>query len=131
MGKETLVEEKIAEAGRLIQQLDKAKLHSSLAAWLYSHKARRWRLLIAGPDFDPLLPKKEALAYLKLIEAMKKIAPSSLELSDLKLIRTLNPLSQALRRFISTGEKELTRAHFASTTVNGVFIKETLILRSA
>jgi hypothetical protein len=47
------------------------------------------------------------------------------------LIRTLNPLSQALRRFISTGEKELTRAHFASTTVNSVFIKETLILRSA
>lgn len=131
MAQKTLVEPKITEAVRLVQQLDKARLHSSLAAWFYSDEARRWRLLIAGPDFDQLLPKKEALAYLKLVEAMKKVAPSSLELSDLQLIRNLSPLAQALRHFTSTEDKALVRAHFSNTTVNGMFIKEAVILRSA
>ena len=131
MGEKALVESQIADATRLIQKLDADGNSPSLVAWYFYDDVDEWRLLIAGPAFDALLPKQEPVAYRKLVEAMASLSLSSLSVSDLKLVGTASPLPQALRFLIGTGSTGIARAHFSNTTLNGIFMKEMIILRSA
>ena len=131
MGEKALVESQIADAVQLIQKLDADGNSPSLAAWYFYDDVDVWRLVIAGPAFDALLPKQEAVAYRKLVEAMANLSLSSLSVSDLKLVSTNSPLPQALRILIRTSSTGTSRAHFANTTLNGIFMKEMIILRSA
>jgi len=126
-----LVEGQIADAVALIQKLDSARLSPTLAAWYFYDDANEWRLLLAGPAFDALLPKQEIIAYRKLAEAMSDLSPASLKLSDVKLLSSQSPLPQALRLLVGTPATSIVRAHFSDTTLNGIFIKEMIILRSA
>ncbi len=131
MGEKALVESQIADAVHLIQKLDAEGDSPSLAAWYFYDDVDEWRLVIAGPAFDALLPKQEAVAYRKLVEAMANLSLSSLSVSDLKLVSTNSPLPQALRILIRTSSTGTGRSHFANTTLNGIFMKEMIILRSA
>ena len=130
MGEKALVENQIADAIKLIQKLDADGRAPTLAAWYYYDDADEWRLLIAGSTFDALLPKQEAVAYKYLVETMASLSLSSLTISDLKLVGTKSSLPQALRFLIRTGPDGIVRAHFTNTTLNGIFIKEMIILRS-
>ncbi len=131
MGQEALVEGQIADAVALIQKLDSAGLSPTQAAWYFYDDANEWRLLLAGPAFDALLPKQETIAYRKLAEAMSDLSPASLTLSDVKLLSSQSPLLQALRVLVGTPATAIVRAHFSDTTLNGIFIKDMIILRSA
>lgn len=131
MGEKALVEGQVADAIQLVQKLDAEGNPPALAAWYYYDDADEWRLLVAGPTFDALLPKQEPIAYKKLVEAMAGLNLSSLTISDLKLVNTKAPLPQALRFLIGTGPTGISRAHFTNTTFNGIFMKEMIILRSA
>jgi hypothetical protein len=131
MGETALVEGKVADAIQLIQKLDASGNGPSMAIWYFYDDADEWRLLIAGPTFDALLPKQEAVAYRKLVEAISGLSLSSLSVSDLKLMETKAPLAQSLRRLVGTGPTGIARAHFTNTTLNGIFIKEMIIMRSA
>jgi hypothetical protein len=130
MGEKALVENQIADAIKLIQKLDADARAPSLAAWYYYDDADEWRLLIAGSTFDALLPKQEAVAYKYLVETMASLSLSSLTISDLKLVGTKSSLPQALCVLIRTGPDGIVRARFTNTTLNGIFIKEMIILRS-
>jgi hypothetical protein len=131
MGEKALVESKITDAIQLIHKLDSIGSSPTTAAWYFYDDADEWRLLLAGPTFDALLPKQEPVAYKNVIEAMSSLSLASLGISDLKLIETKNPLPQVLRRLIGTGPKNVVQAHFSNTTLNGIFIKEMVVLRSA
>ncbi len=131
MGQEALVEGQIADAVALIRKLDSAGLSPTLAAWYFYDDADEWRLLLAGPAFDALLPKQETIAYRKLAEAMSDLSPASLTLSDVKLLSSQSPLPQAVRLLVGTPATGIVRAHFSDTTLNGIFIKDMIILRSA
>ena len=131
MGETALVEGKVADAIQLIQKLDASGDSPTMVIWYFYDDADEWRLLIAGPTFDALLPKQEAVAYRKLVEAMSSLSLSSLGVSDLKLLESKGPLGQSLRRLVGTGPTGIVRAHFTNTTLNGIFIKEMIIMRSA
>lgn len=131
MGEKTLVESQIDDAVQLIHKLDADGNSPSLSAWYYYDDADEWRLIVAGPTFDALLPKQEPIAYRKLTEAITKLNLTSLSISDLKLLRTNSPLLQAIHLLIGTDPKGIVRAHFTNNTINGIFMKEMLILRSA
>lgn len=131
MGEKALVESQIADATALVRKLDTDGLAPSLAVWYYYDDAEEWRLLLAGPAFDALLPKQESLGYRKIAEAMAAVSLSSLTISDVKLVASSSPLPQALKRLVGTNATGLVRAHFADTTLNGIFIKEMIVLRSA
>ncbi len=131
MGETALVEGKVADTIQLIQKLDASGNSPTMAIWYFYDDADEWRLLIAGPTFDALLPKQEAVAYRRLVEAMSSLSLSSLSISDLKLLETKAPLAQSLRRLVGTGSAGIVRAHFTNTTLNGIFIKEMIIMRSA
>lgn len=131
MGEEALVESRVADAIELVKALDAAGTSPTLAVWYFYDDAAEWRLLLAGPFFDALLPKDEAIAYRKVIEALTNTTVASLPASDVKLIRTDSPLAKALHRLIGTPPYALTRAHFKNTTLNGIFIPEMIVLRSS
>src|SRR5713101_1306834 len=117
MGETALVEGKVTDAIQLIQKLDASGDGPSMAIWYFYDDADEWRLLIAGPTFDVFLPKQEAVAYRKLVEAIASLSLASLSVSDLKLLETKAPLAQSLRHLISTGPKGIVRAYFTNTTL--------------
>jgi len=131
MGEKTLVESKIPDTIRLVEKLDIDGNSPSLVVWYFYDDVDEWRLVIAGSIFDALLPKQESIAYKKIIEAIASLSLSSLSISDLKLISTNSPLPQALRFIIRTDPKGISQAHFTDTTLNGIFMKEFFVLRSA
>ena len=130
MDQKALVESQIADAILLIKKLDGDGNSPSLVAWYFYDDVDEWRLIIAGPVFDALLPKQEPVAYRKLVEAMGSLSLSSLSFSNLKLVSTNSPLPQALRFLIRTVPTGIARLQFSNTTLNGIFIKEMIILRS-
>ena len=131
MGQSALVESQIADAISLVKNLDATGAAPTFAMWYFYDDAGEWRLVLAGPAFDALLPKQEAVAYRRLAEAMASLSLSSLSLSDLKLVTTKSPLVQAIRMLVGTPPDGVVRAHFSDTTLNGIFIKEMIVIRSA
>src|SRR6266436_1193033 len=131
MGEEALVESQIADTIALVNILETQGDKPSSVVWYYFPDAGEWRLLIAGPAFDALLPKQESLAYRKVAEATVAVSLSSLTISDVKIIPSHFALPQALKRLIGTDATGIVRAHFSDTTLNGIFIKEMIVLRSA
>lgn len=133
MGEEALVEDQIRDANKLIEVLDADGASPSLAAWHYDDDAVAWRLVLAGPFFDKLLREKggQSLAYLKVVEAFAKTSPSALSIADVKLVDSQAKLPKTIGTFITTPSKGFVRAHFTNNFVNGIFLKDILLLRSA
>ena len=130
MGEKTLVEEVFTDTQNLVQKLDSTGESPSFAAWYYYADAEEWRLIIASPSLDTLLPKQEAIAYQRVIAALSASDAVALAVSDLKVVHTSFPLLGALRFLIRTDPKEIVRAHFKDCSINGMFIKEVVVLRS-
>jgi hypothetical protein len=131
MVEETLVESQIAESITLVKALDANGDTPTFAAWYFFDDAEEWRLIIAGPTFDALLPKQEPIAYRKIVDAISSTSLSTLSLSHVKLVRTDDELLRGLRILYRTGPTTITRAHFANTTIYGIFVKDMYILRFA
>lgn len=132
MAENALVEALWEDAVELVKKLDDEGSYSpKLAVWYYYEDAEQWRLLIGGQGFDDLLPKKEALAYKKISECISSLDLATLSISMVKLIRTQDPLPQTLRVLIGTGEKGITQATVSNTTINGIFIKDIVVIRSS
>jgi hypothetical protein len=131
MGETSLVEGKIDDAIQLINKLDASGDRPTKVVWYFYDDADNWRLLIAGPTFDALLPKNEAIAYRKLVEVINNLSLGALSVSDLKLLKTDTPLLRSVGMIIGTGPESIVRAHFTDTTINGIFIQEMYVLRSA
>lgn len=131
MGEKALVESLLDDAVALVKKLDETQTPATFAAWYYYDDADEWRLLVASKELDTLLPKHEAVAYRKVIDVLAALPPVSLSVSDLKLVATSYPLLQALKLLVGTGPHAIVRAHIRDCTINGIFIKEVVILRSA
>lgn len=131
MGEEALVESDIADSVSLVQALESQGDKPSAVVWHYYSDVDEWRLLIAGPSLDALLPKEEARAYQRVAEALSKAQLSSLSISETKVVRTDSPLLNIARLLIRTGPDAIVRAHFKDNQINGIFVKEMLVLRSA
>jgi hypothetical protein len=131
MGEEALVESQIADTITLVKSLESQGDKPSSVVWYYFPDAGEWRLLIAGPSFDALLPKEESRAYQKIAEALGTSQVTSITIGEIKLVRTDYQLLNAVRFMIGTPPDELVRAHFKDNSVNGLFIKEMLVLRSS
>lgn len=131
MGEKPLVEGLITDSLALIKSLDLLESKPGLAAWYFYEDACDWRLVIAGDYFDKFLPKQEAIAYQRVSEAISKAELKSLSISLVKLIQTDDPLAKAISFMIGTPPDGVMQASFTDTTLNGIFIKEMLILRSA
>lgn len=131
MGEEALVESQITDTISLVKTLESQGDKPSIVIWYYFPDDDQWRLLLAGPSFDALLPKDQSRAYQRVAEALSKAGVTSLSIGEVKLIKTDYPLLNATRVLIGTPPDVMIRAHFKDNQVNGTFIKEMLVLRSS
>ena len=131
MGEETLVESLITDSIQLVGGLDKQGDNPTNALWYFYSEVEEWRLLVAGPAFDTLLPKHEAQAYQKVARAISLAGLDSLTIAAVKLVRTDDVLLSATKFVLKTPPTGVVRAHFRNNTFNGVFVKEMLVLRAA
>ena len=131
MVEEALVEGRVTDAIEFIKTLDAKGLGPTLAAWYLYDDAGAWRLILAGPFFDALLPSHELAAYRRVAEAMSESYLSSLSPSDVKLVSTQSSVSKAIHGLITTHPDSLSHAYFSSNYVNNIFIKEMIVLRCA
>lgn len=130
MAENTLVEGLWTDASNLVRQLDLGEYSPTIAVWYFYEDVHQWRLLLGGPAFDDLLPKKEDVAYQKVAEAISTIDPSGLSISMVKLLRRDAPIAGAIKFLMNTGTKGITQASFSNTTINGIFLKDMVIIRS-
>ena len=131
MAEETLVESVVADSIKLVEELDRLGDNPRNALWYFFSDAEEWRLLIAGPSFDQLLPKDEGLAYQKIAKAITAADLDSLTIADVKLVRTDDVVLAATRFVLKTRADGVARAHFRDSTFNGIYVKEMLVLRAA
>lgn len=131
MAEETLVESLITDSIQLVRQLDTQGDNPTNALWYFYSDVEEWRLLVAGPSFDALLPQNEDQAYQKVAKAISKSGLDSLTIADVKLVRTDDPLLSATKFVLKTPPTSVVRAHFRDNTFNGFFVKEMLVLRAA
>ncbi|HXD32937.1 MAG TPA: hypothetical protein VN643_17565 [Pyrinomonadaceae bacterium] len=131
MGEEVLVESQISDSIVLVKTLDAQTLSPSSVVWNYFSDASEWRLLLAGPAFDALLPKEEARAYQLVAEAMTSTQLSSVTIGEVKIVKSDHPLIKATHLLIGTDPQAFVRAHFRDNRIDGVFIKEMFVIRSA
>lgn len=131
MGEEALVESQIADTIELVKTLEGQGDKPSSVVWYYFADDGEWRLLIAGPSFDAVLPEEESRAYQKIAGALGKAQVTSVTIGEIKLVRTDYPLLNAVRFLIATPPDAMVRAHFKDNSVNGIFVKEMLVLRSS
>jgi len=131
MGEKALVEGLVTDAIELVKSLDHSGANPALVAWYFYEDADEWRLLIAGPEFDKYLPKNEALAYQKISEAISSSDVQSLSISLVKVVESNSALPKAIGSIIGTPPDGIIQANFSDTTLNGIFIKDMVILRSA
>src|SRR5258705_3827603 len=131
MGEETLVESPISSSISLVKSLEGQGNKPSIVVWYYFPDAEEWRLLLAGPSFDALLAREESRAYQRVAEALNRAGVKSLTIGEIKLVKTDYPLLKAMRFLIGTPPDAIVRAHFKDNSINGIFIKEMLVLRSS
>lgn len=131
MGEKTLVESQIADSIELIKHLDSSGYQLSLGVWYYYDDVDEWRLIIVGENFDKQLPQQEPLAYRVIAEAISAKNLSSITISEVKIMKSDEPLTKTMKFLIGTGPTGIARAHFRNITISGIFIKEMIVLRSA
>jgi hypothetical protein len=131
MAETALVKGLIQDSIQLVQQLDVGQYKPSKVVWYYYDDVDTWRLIVVSGEFDKMLPKNEPLAYKIVAEAINSIDLSSLSISEVKLMKSDDPLVGTLGFLLGTGPDNITQANFSNTTINGIFIKDMVILRSA
>jgi len=106
MGEETLVESQISDSISLIKSLEDQGDKPSIVVWYYFSDAEEWRLLLAGPSFDALLPKEESRAYQGVAEALNRAGVKSLTIGEIKLVK---PTTPCLKQCDSSSAHRLTQ----------------------
>lgn len=131
MAETAMVEGLVEDSIELVKKLDEGKFKPKKVIWYYYEDVDAWRLIISGDDFDKLLPKQEPHAYKIIAEAINTKQLPTLSISEVKLMKGDDPLLGTLGFLVGTGPDNIIRANFSDTTLNGIFIKNMIIMRSA
>lgn len=125
--KEGLSAEMIEAGKELVQQLDKIKFTVHAALWLYLPDVNTWRFIIANPEVNTDGPTN---AYRKIQNALARLPQGTpqIELREITVIDSNDPLISMMRRIISTGS-EISGIRSSHNVINGTLIEDTYIYR--
>jgi len=126
VGATALVSNDVAAGHNVVAALDKAGFPVTAAFWLYYSDADLWKLWVATPLAGEDLQK----AYLRVGKILSKHADDLvLDLSRIKLVRPDDLMVRAIGSVIRV--KGLSDVRFTSNVVNGIYIEDALIYRTA
>jgi hypothetical protein len=127
--KEQLTDEMIDAGARLTQKLDESGLPIPVAMWFFMPDINEWRLLFASPEVSKTGSR---YVYEQIEEARKALGAQAehVPLSAIGVIDIKHELVQMLRVGLRTGP-DVSRVRFSKNVLNGRFIDDALIYRSA
>jgi hypothetical protein len=120
MDTELLVGARIEDGKRLIDQLIEDGFEVSVAFWANLLGESFWRLYIASPLVDP---KRPGEAYPRIFSALNKLGPTSLQISEIRIMDDQNLVAIEVR---GTRDRYETRdwrgVSFGGMIVNDIYI---------
>lgn len=126
MDQELLVESRIDDGQKLIDQLVRDGFPVRVALWIKTGEMGLWSLYIASPVVDL---EKPGESYPALYSSLSKIPNSSISLSEIKLINGTNPVARAAIALRDrSGGKVPARLHHVR--LGNLFAEELYIYRS-
>lgn len=125
MVKYSLTEEMVSAGESVILCLDRYKLIITSALWFYIPDANQWRLVLATPEFRLEGPRR---IYKKIQTALTKLKEPKLQLKDISVIHSDDPLIVLFRTAIRTGPG-ISHIIFSGSVINGVPIEGAHIYR--
>lgn len=127
--KEQLTEVMIETGALLTQKLDELRLPVTVATWFFMPDINEWRLLFASPLVATEGPRE---MYKHIKAALDSLGPASasVPLSSIGLIDGNHFIVQMLKSALHTGPG-VARIRFSKNVINGHFIDDALIYRSA
>src|SRR5581483_5631900 len=96
MDTELLVDRRIDDGTKLVAQLVRDGFNVAVALWAKTREEGLWFLYIGSDSFD--MKRNLGTAYQKLYFSLRKISDSSISISDVKLVDSVNPIAQAALR---------------------------------
>jgi hypothetical protein len=91
MATELLVENRIDDGHRFIEQLVRDGFAIAAAFWVKTSEEGLWHLYVASPSVSP---ENTGEAYRTIYSSLSKNPDSSLQLSEIKLINVANPIAR-------------------------------------
>lgn len=125
MVKYNLTEEMVRAGESVILCLDRYNLIITSALWFYIPDATQWRLVLATPELRLEGPRR---IYKKIQTALTKLDEPKIQLKDISVIRSDDPLIVLFRSAIRTGPG-IAHIRFTSSVINGVPIEDAHIYR--
>ena len=127
--KEQLTDAMIEAGALLTQKLDEMGVPISTAMWFFLPEGNDWRLFFASPSVSAAGPLQ---MYEKVQKAQAALGESALRVpfSSIGVIDTNHKLARLFRTAVQTGPG-LARIRFAREAIDGQFIDDALIYRSA
>ena len=86
-----LVDSRIDDGQRLVDQLLRDNFKVTVAFWVKLGEDAPWRLYIASPRVDAVSPGQ---AYPALFASLRKIPESSIELLEIRLLNEASPIAR-------------------------------------
>ena len=127
--KEQLTDDMVDGGAQLVRKLDEMGLSVPAALWLFDPEINEWRLLIASPSVSEAGPQE---VYRRIEEARKSLGQegAQIPLSSIGLLPMNHELVGLLGIAMDTGNS-IARIRFSKSSINGHFIDDALIYRSA
>ena len=94
MAKKALLDADLRLGEKILESLDAAKFPISAAIWILTDEDG-WELVIGSPTYETSGPND---AHRKLITALRKDDPESMDFRDVRLMGNDNPFIRELRR---------------------------------
>ena len=124
MDKTMLLDKDIENGKKVVERLDAKKAAVTSALRFYDTKLSKWLLLIGMKDVKKDGPR---ISYSNLL---KDLGDSlDIEVSDMYLIDSLDPLLQLIAIAIRTDEKSISGIRFSGNTINNTYIQDAYIYR--
>lgn len=129
--RETLTKEMIDVGRKLVHSLDAGGIRVTSALWWFESESKTWQLLVASPLLSDEGPNK---AYKRIQDVLAKMAKDKqpfLELEYIRLVKTDDPRITTLRKMYKTKPKCVSGVSVTASAIDGLYIDDAFIYRSA
>lgn len=131
MRENDLQEIHITTTKNLIKQLDETGNSLTLSAWYYDCESDEWFLLLSFSRVVQRMSVQSVFTHQIVREVITKTPLSNLDMSQIKIIEPSSSLAKILLSLVKMPALAIHRAEFRNISINEVFIKRVIILRTA
>lgn len=123
-----LVNQKIEEGANLIRALDSEHYPVSAAFWFLDPDDKKWKLVIASPNYDTDGPRS---VYLVIQRHVSAVSEDGLALTDIAATSPNNKLIKLLRVALGTPPNAISGIWLRGNTINNTYIEAVYVYRLA